>query len=112
MTDISIKQIQEVGEYWIVYKSAEGKIRHIQLSACANNFSIHRGGGAGCIGLRYEKDGYGYYELFNVGHTRIQFSLKPGLLGGKKAAQKLRQQYEAFEARLNSFGWNTIEESN
>ena len=69
MTDISIKQIQEVGEYWIVYKSTEGK-------------------------------------------TRIQFSLKSGLLGGKKAAQKLRQQYEAFEAKRNSFGWNTIEESN
>ena len=38
MMDISIKQIQGVGEYWIVYKSAAGK-------------------------------------------ARIQFSLKPGLLG-------------------------------
>ena len=47
MTDISIKQIQEVGEYWIVYKSAAGK-------------------------------------------TRLQFPLKSGLLGGKKAAAAVR----------------------
>jgi hypothetical protein len=116
MTDISIKQIQEVGEYWIVYKSAEGKTRHIQLSACANNFSIHRGGDGSCVGLRYEKDGYGYYELFTAGHTRIKFPLKPtglqNLLGAKNAARKLRQQYESFEAALNKNGWRTIEESN
>ena len=112
MNEIFLKQIDEVTPFWVFYSKDSGEPGNIQLSACANNFSIHRGGDANCVGLRYEKDGYGYYELFNVGHTRIQFSLKPGLLGGKKAAQKLRQQYEAFEARLNSFGWNTIEESN
>ena len=54
---------------------------------------------------------FGYYELFNVGHTRIKCPLKPNvfqkLLG---TAGKLREQYEAFEARLNSMGWKTISE--
>ena len=116
MTDISMKQIKEITQFWVFYDKGNGKQGNIQLSACANNFSIHRGGDPECVGLRYEKDGYGYYELFNVGHTRIKFPLKPNglqnLLGGKKAAAKLRQQYDAFEATLNSFGWKTIEESN
>ena len=116
MTEISMKQINEITQFWVFYDKGNGTQGNIQLSACANNFSIQRGGDAQCVGLRYEKDGYGYYELFNVGHTRIKFPLKPkglqNLLGGKKAEAKLRQQYEAFEATLNSFGWKTIEESN
>ncbi len=120
MTDISIRQIDEIGKYWIVYRKEHGEPGHIQLSACANNFSIHRrcesGGGLKCVGLRYEKDGCGYYELFNVGHTRIQCPLKTSflqsLLKGKKAEPFLRQQYEAIERQLNGFGWKTIEESN
>ena len=116
MTDISIKRISEITPFWVFYIKETGSQGSIQFSACANNFSIHRGGasddGMQCVGLRYEKDGYGYYELFTAGHIRIRFSLKPGLLGGKKAAAKLRQQYDAFEATLNKFGWKTIEESN
>ena len=120
MTDISIKQIDEITPFWVFYVKEDGEPGNIQLSACANNFAIHRGSGSGdgcrCVGLRYEKDGFGYYELFNVGHTRIKCPLKPNalrnLLGGRKAAEKLRQQYEALEARLNQFGWKTAEESN
>ena len=66
------------------------------------------------MGTRYEKDGFGCYELFNVGHTLIKCPLKPNpiqkLLGGKKAEEKLREQYEAFESQLNSRGWKTIAE--
>ena len=120
MTEISIKQIKEIGEFWVVYAKDDGSNGHIQLSACANHFTVHRGYVCGdelkCVGLRYEKDGFGFYELFNVGHTRIKCPLKPNpiqkLLGGKRAAEKLRQQYEAFEAQLNSRGWKTIEETN
>ena len=118
MTEISIKQIKEIGQFWVVYTRPEGAPGHIQLSACANNFAIVRGGASGdglkCVGLRYEKDGFGCYELFNVGHTLIKCSLTPNplqkLLGGKKAGEKLRKQYEEFEQKLNSRGWKTIEE--
>ena len=43
MTEISIKQIKEIGQFWVVYTKPEGDPGHIQLSACANNFRIHRG---------------------------------------------------------------------
>lgn len=117
MTEISNKQIREVGEYWLVYRKESGEPGHIQLSACANNFAVHRGCTSGdglqCVGLHYEKDGCGYYELFNVGHTLVRFPLKPNflqqLLGGKRAADKLRQCCEDFERQLNKFGWKTIE---
>ena len=115
MTDISMKQIKEITQFWVFYEKETGEPGNIQLSACANNFAAHRGyvseDGLQCVGLRYEKDGFGYYELFNVGHTRIKCPLKPNvfqkLLG---TAGKLREQYEAFEARLNSMGWKTISE--
>lgn len=105
MTEISIKKIREISEFWLVYDKDEG-IGHIQLSACANNFSIHHGGDPKCVGLRYEKDGFGCYELFNVGHTLIKCPLKPKLFG---SAAKLREKYEAIEKQLNRFGWKTVE---
>ena len=106
MTEISIKQIKEIGEFWVVYAKDDGSNGHIQLSACANNFSILRGGAENCVGLRYEKDGFGFYELFNVGHTLIKCPLKPRLFG---SAAKLREKYEAIEKRLNEFGWKTLQ---
>ena len=49
-----------------------------------------------------------------MGHTRIKFPLTPNfvqkLLGGKNAADKLRQQYGEFEQKLNGYGWKTVEE--
>ena len=118
MTEISIKQIDEVTPFWVFYSKENGEPGNIQLSACANNFSVHRGSvsedGLQCVGLRYEKDGFGCYELFNVGHTLIKCPLTPNplqkLLGGKKAGEKLRQAYEEFEQKLNARGWKTIEE--
>ena len=106
MTEISIKKIREINEFWLVYDKDEG-VGHIQLSACANNFSIHHGGDPKCVGLRYEKDGFGCYELFNVGHTLIRCPLKPKLFG---SAAKLREKYESIEKQLNRFGWKTVEE--
>ena len=106
MTEISIKQIKEIGEFWVVYAKDDGSRGHIQLSACANNFSIHHGGDPRCVGLRYEKDGFGCYELYNVGHTLIKCPLKPRLFG---SAAKLREKYEAIEKRLNEFGWKTLQ---
>ena len=118
MTEISIKQIDEVTPFWVFYSKESGEPGNIQLSACANNFSIHRGyvsdDGLQCVGLRYEKDGFGCYELFNVGHTLVKCPLTPNplqkLLGGKKAGEKLRRAYEEFEQKLNSRGWKTIRE--
>ena len=105
MTEISIKKIREISEFWLVYDKDEG-VGHIQLSACANNFSIHHGGDPKCVGLRYEKDGFGCYELFDVGHTLIRCPLKPKLFG---SAAKLREKYEGIEKRLNEFGWKTLQ---
>ena len=117
MNEISIKRIDEIGEYWVVYAKDNGEPAHIQLSACANNFSIHRGyvsdDDKKCVGLHYEKDGCGYYELFNVGHTLICCPLKPNplqsLLKGKRAGALLRESYLDVERRLNANGWKTIE---
>ena len=111
MTEISIKRIKEISRFWVVYARDDGSDGHIQLSACANNYAILRGGsaedGLQCVGLRYEKDGFGCYELFNVGHTLIQCPLKPKLFC---SAAKLREKYEAIEKQLNQFGWKTVEE--
>lgn len=107
MNEISDKQIREITRFWVVYRKDSGEPGHIQLSACANNFSIQRGGEGNCVGLRYERDGFGFYELFNVGHTRIKCPLKGGLLG---SAAKRRRGYEEIEKTLNRFGWKTIRE--
>ena len=81
MTEINIKQIDEITPFWLFYSKENGEPGNIQLSACANNFSVHRGYVSGdelqCVGLRYEKDGFGCYELFNVGHTSA--AVKPPL---------------------------------
>ena len=119
MNEIFLKQIDEVTPFWLFYSKDSGEPGNIQLSACANNFSIHRGyvseDGLQCVGVRYEKDGFGCYELYNVGHTLIKCPLKPNpiqkLLGGKKAEEKLRAAYESFEEQLNSRGWKTIPEA-
>ena len=121
MTEISIDQVQSISQYWLVYLSQEGHEKHIQLSACANNYSIHHGGasadGLSCVGLRRESDKGGSYELFNVGHTKVLCPWRPGiggtigaLLKGKKPADVQRAKFEDFERQLNSFGWKTIEE--
>ncbi len=118
MNEIFLKQIDEVTPFWVFYSKDSGEPGNIQLSACANNFSIHRGyvseDSLQCVGTRYEKDGFGCYELFNVGHTLIKFPLTPNfvqkLLGGKNAADKLRQQYGEFERQLSGYGWKTIAE--
>ena len=108
MTEITNARIRRIEPYWLVYKKDDGSEGHIQLSACANNFAIHHGGEENCIGLRYEKDGFGCYELFNVGHTLIKFPLKGGLL---RSAAKLRERYEGFEKQLNQFGWKIAAKS-
>lgn len=112
MNEISLRQLKEISRFWLVYKKESGEPGHIQLSACANNFSAVRGDGSGgeqtCVGLRYEKNGFGYYELFNAGHTVIKCPLTPSLFAG---AAKRRRQYEDIERRLNEFGWKTIAES-
>lgn len=121
MTEISIDQVREIGEYWLIYLSREGGEKHIQLSACANNFSIHRGcepgDGLKCVGLRREDASGGSYELFNVGHTKLLCPWKAGiggtiaaLLKGKKPADVQREKFLDFERQLNSYGWKTIEE--
>ena len=118
MNEIFLKQIDEITPFWLFYSRDSGEPGNIQLSACAKNFSIHRGyvseDNLQCVGTRYEKDGFGCYELFNVGHPLIKCPLKPNpiqkLLGGKKAEEKLRAQYESFEQQLNSRGWKTIAE--
>ena len=110
MNEIFLKQIDEVTPFWVFYSKDSGEPGNIQLSACANNFSIHRGyvseDGLQCVGVRYEKDGFGCYELFNVGHTLIRCPLKPKLFG---SAAKLREKYEGIEKRLNEFGWKTLQ---
>ena len=110
MNEISLRQLKEISRFWLVYKKESGEPGHIQLSACANNFSIHRGyvseDSLQCVGTRYEKDGFGCYELFNVGHTLIKCPLKPKLFG---SAAKLREKYEGIEKRLNEFGWKTLQ---
>ena len=119
MNEIFLKQIDEVTPFWLFYSKDSGEPGNIQLSACANNFSIHRGytseDALQCVGTRYEKDGFGCYELYNVGHTLIKCPLKPNpiqkLLGGKKAEEKLRAAYESVEEQLNSRGWKPIQEA-
>ena len=118
MTEISIRKIREINQFWLVYARDEGD-GHIQLSACANNFRIHHGcddgDGLQCVGLRYEKDGFGCYELFNVGHLVLCTPLRPGILQqlayrlqGKDPEEAHRKTLEAFEDALKVGGWMTL----
>lgn len=120
MKEIYINRIDEINEYWIVYVQDSGEPGHIQLSACANSYAVHRGAedgdGLRCVGLHYEKDGCGCYELFTAGHALIKCPLKANfvqslasMLRGKKGDEVCRQAYLDFETKLNGFGWKTIE---
>ena len=120
MNEISINQIHEIGQYWLVYRKDSGEPGHIQLSACANNFAVHRNyesdDGLKCVGLHYEKDGCGYYELFNVGHTLIKCPFRANfgqavvaMFKGKKPGELQRDEYLDIERQLNAYGWKTIE---
>ena len=95
MNEIFLKQIDEVTPFWVFYSKDSGEPGNIQLSACANNFSIHRGyvseDSLQCVGVRYEKDGFGCYELYNVGHTLIKCPLKPNPIQKLLAAKRPRR---------------------
>lgn len=119
MKEISSNKINNIDAYWIHYTKEDREEGHIQLSACANNYALLHGASEGelkCVGLRYEADGFGCYELFNVGHTLIKCPLKPGVgqsllavFRGKNAAELQREEYLAIERTLNEHGWMTRE---
>lgn len=120
MNKISINRIFEINEYWLIYRKDSGEPGHIQLSACANSFAVHRGvssdDGLKCVGYHYEKDGCGYYELFNIGHTLIKCPFRANfgqavvaMFRGKKPRDAQYEEYLDIEKQLNKFGWKTVE---
>ncbi len=116
MKEISINKIFEINEYWLVYRQDSGEPGHIQLSACANTYHAHHGGEGKTLGLHYEEDGCGWYELFTAGHLRIKCPLRANFgqavvatFRGKKPKDAMREEYEAIEQQFQSFGWNTVE---
>ena len=120
MKQIRISDIEQINKYWLVARDDEGNPKHIDLSACANSYA-RRHGSAGegempCIGVRYTRDGVGYYELYDIGHTRLFMKLTPNWFGslfarlqGKDPAESTRRAYEAIEAQLNENGYRTVE---
>ena len=118
MVTIPLSQRTLPDKHWLVYVNDNGEKKHVDLSGCAGSFARNTGyvseDGLRAVGWRYEQKGMLCYELFNVGHTLIKFPLTPNfvqkLLGGKNAADKLRQQYGEFEQKLNGYGLKTVAE--
>ena len=112
-------------KHWFVYINDSGEKKHVDLSGCAGSFERNTGyvseDGLRAVGWRYEEQGQLCYELFNVGHTVVFASVKPGLvqslgylLSGKKAEEAHAAFLTSFEDALNRGGWKTVarEEAN
>lgn len=119
MKEIKLSDVLEINPYWLIYRNENREKAYLDLSASANSFSramqLPEEDGLRCVGLRYEENGTGCYELFNIGHTKVVCPLKPGFfaalagkLGGKDPEKLLREAFEAFEQRLNAAGWKTV----
>lgn len=120
MNELNRSRITEINDYWLVYRKDSGEPGHMYLGACASRFGrqeqYESGDGLRCVGKRYEKDGFGCYELYSLEHTLIKCPLRPNvfqaaaaLLRGKKPAEAQREAYLDFEAQLNAHGYKTIE---
>ena len=109
-------------KYWLRYVNESGVTKQVNLSACANSFSLATGSaydtgdGLRSVGWRYEADGCLCYELFCVGPLQLYLPLQPGLmdrvrylLQGKHPQEGYREKLEAFEQALNRGGWKTVE---
>ncbi len=107
-------------KHWLVYRTDDGQVKHVDLSGCAGSFERNTGyvsqDGLRAVGWRYEERGMLCYELFNVGHTVVCAPVKPGLvqtlgyvLSGKKPEQAHQAFLASFEEALNLGGWKTVE---
>ena len=106
-------------KHWFVYINDSGEKKHVDLSGCAGSFARNTGyvseDGLRAVGWRYEENGQLCYELFNVGHTVIFASVKPGLaqslgylFSGKNAEDAHKAYLSSFEEALNRGGWKTV----
>ena len=120
MKEIKLSDVLEINAYWLIYRNENKEKAYIDLSASANSFSrvTQQAGtdGLRSVGQRYEENGVGYYELYNIGHTRISCPMKPGFMGvlscklsGKDPVQTQRETFLSLEERLNAVGWRTVE---
>ena len=106
-------------KYWLKYANADGSLKHIDLSGCANNFTAATGYKSQdelrAIGWQYVRDNQICFELFNVGHTLLTAPVNPGpmqalgyLLSGKNPQQGHKEFLESFEKALAVGGWKVI----
>jgi len=123
MKEIKLSDILEVNAWWLIYRNENKEKAYLDLSASANSFARATGysdaDSLRCVGRRYRENGVGYYEFFNIGHTRIVCPLKPGFLetltaklSGKDPVRAREESCLAFEKRLNEAGWKTEEIEN
>ena len=117
MKQIHISKIEDVNNYWLVYRDDSDTVRHLDLSACANSYARRHPecpqAGHRIIGTRKLQGAMGVYELYDIGHSQILCPAKPGLwasllakLTGKTLSEDL---WLEFEQTLNQNGYCTVE---
>lgn len=124
MIKIHLTKFNYPDKFWLKYRNEDNIVKYVNLSSCANNFSLLTGGkyssedGLRCVGWRYEKDGCLCYEIFCIGHLTLLLPLAPSLLDriisllqGKKTDVAYREKLQKFEKALNHGGWKTINKS-
>lgn len=105
--------------HWLVFQNENGDKKHVDLSGCAGSFERSTGyrsqDGLRAVGWRYEEGGQLCYELFNIGHTVMYASLRPGpvtrllcLLRGQDPQKAQEAFLASFENALHAGGWKTV----
>ena len=106
-------------KYWLKFINENGVLKHVDLSACANNFRSKTGyesqDGLKAIGWQYISGNNLCFELFNIGHIQLTVPVKPGpiqalgyLLSGKNPQQGHKEFVESFEKALAVGGWKVV----
>ena len=106
-------------KYWLKYTNADGIVKHVDLSGCANNFSRATGyesqDGLRAVGWQFIEDGQICMELFNIGHTLLVVPLRPSLtqtlgylLSGKNPQRGHREFLDRFAQALAAGGWKIV----
>ena len=104
MKQIHISKIEDVNNYWLVYRDDSDTVRHLDLSACANSYARRHPecpqAGHRIIGTRKLQGAMGVYELYDIGHSRS--FVPPSRVYGPPCWQSSRARRSA-----RICGWNS-----
>lgn len=120
MSKICIRDVVEITDDRIIYRDERGDTAFIELAPCSNSFEIKHNitteaGKVRTVGERFFGEN-AYYELYDIGHTRLYLKLKTNRI--QKLISKVFkwnfhakefQLFYSIQTQLNAHGWTTLD---